>query len=512
MQNNGLSIGPEEFLLDWTGHPLVDVGIATLCAMRGKEDPRELTLEDLDQAADLMADYYFSGLMTSYLTCVFMNSAYVQPNMSNEKRKEYENRVLRAHRFFSSGSDVTKCPFSSKEPSASIHRGQLPLLTGEDVLNFYPAGRGFLPIYGPYLVALQALPLGGRRTEGRLLVAHADETALTLEFARKYLADNQRLLGLVKSGGLPKKSGPTLELEREHAAGESKNRPKYPDAKASRSLIAYDLMEIYRTRTDIAFANRWDISLTAYWLSNSGQGASLDIFHIPSEVVRFLRKADSAEYGRQWRKLVNGTWRVPSGQGKKGPTIAGGPGRSGNHVLSDLFAIYENGFLDFPACRRFLQRYLLRINRQWGGGEDADIPEMTDLSLTELFLKEVMGLDQKRVESIKAFADRLAAHIRASNDRGLFRNLVFAKRPWEMRNALTKAQRNQAKDRGELLFGLDEYMEIFEADDAVGNFDWGLTRDLVSIRLVENLHREGFFAKGNEELLSEPEPTEQAIQ
>src|ERR1039458_3389440 len=87
--------------MDWTGHALVDVGIAAVCAMTGKEDPTRLTLEDLDAAADEMERYYFSGALTSYLTCVFMNSEYVQPGAGAKKtetRKRYADRVLRAHR------------------------------------------------------------------------------------------------------------------------------------------------------------------------------------------------------------------------------------------------------------------------------------------------------------------------------------------------------------------------------------------------------------------------------
>ena len=147
--------------LEWTGHPLIDVGIATLCAMANKRAPGDLTLKDLDQAAREMKEYYFSGLMNSYLTCVFMNSAYVQPNMREEEKAAYEKRVLFAHRW--DGDKQTaglSCVFSGRQASHLIHRGQMPMLTGEDVLNFFPAGQGGLAIAGPFLVALQALPLG----------------------------------------------------------------------------------------------------------------------------------------------------------------------------------------------------------------------------------------------------------------------------------------------------------------------------------------------------------------
>ena len=83
---------------------------------------------------------------------------------------------------------------------------------------------------------------------------------------------------------------------------------------------------------------------------------------------------------------------------------------------------------------------------------------------------------------------------------------MYGQKSWEIRNALTKAQRNRAREHDELLFGLDEYLEVFIADDAVGKADWSLIRDLISIRLVEQLYQKGFFKKEeNQDLLVEPE-------
>jgi len=72
-------------LLDWSGRALVDVGIAALCAMSNRQDPKQLTLDDFDSAAREMERYYFSGRMNGYLTCVFMNSEYVRPGSGPAK-------------------------------------------------------------------------------------------------------------------------------------------------------------------------------------------------------------------------------------------------------------------------------------------------------------------------------------------------------------------------------------------------------------------------------------------
>src|SRR5437762_4807429 len=84
--------------MKWTSHPLVDVGIAALCAMANRDRPEDLGLDDLDAVTEEMASAYFSGVMGSYLSCVFMNSGYCNPTMKAEGRSQYKERILKAYR------------------------------------------------------------------------------------------------------------------------------------------------------------------------------------------------------------------------------------------------------------------------------------------------------------------------------------------------------------------------------------------------------------------------------
>jgi pimeloyl-ACP methyl ester carboxylesterase len=144
----------------------------------------------------------------------------------------------------------------------------MPLLTGEDVLNFYPSGRGTLPIAGQYLTALQALPLGGRRCEGKLLIGYSDSGPVTIELAKKYLDDNRRLLGLSKAGQLPRKDGADPALPREQGAWDSQQkRAEYPGAKAAPSLISFDLTQVRALQRETERDE--PVSVTVYWLSSS---------------------------------------------------------------------------------------------------------------------------------------------------------------------------------------------------------------------------------------------------
>jgi hypothetical protein len=528
-------------LVRFTGHPLPDAGVATLCAMSGKRGPDELTLDDFDIVADELTANYFSGIMGSYLSCVFMNSEYVQPEpkgaegkkKKTQTRKEYEERVLRAHRWRGDhAASSLHCAFSGEPATHLVHRSQIPMLTGEDVLNFFPAGRGTLPISGPYLLAIQALPMGGRRAEGKLLFSHSDDPELMIALARACVNDNRRLLSLGRTHGFPKHRGPDASLVREQAAGldPKTKQGKFPDVKAPMSLVADDLRKISQTTS---LGSPGFASVTVYALTNLGTARPpkqipLEIHSIPSQAVKFFRLVNQPPTGTTWRSLVNRAWVSPwtnddasgdpsgavenkntkakrsSKKHKSG--IAGGAGLSRNDLYADFFRIFDADFTDMRSAQVFLRQHLLRcarwnrsveMNASTGGEQDLSL---VDWKLVDLFLREVIGMDTKRIEKIRDFADKLAVHIEDSKDKGLFRNVVFSTHEWEVRNALCKAQRNQAMRQGNLLFGLQDYLDVFEADGAVGIADWRLTRDLISIRLVESLHSKSFFGE-NPDLL-----------
>jgi len=508
---------PMPALLDWTGHALIDVGIATICRMVGKTDPCSLTTDDLGAAAKEMDRYYFSGALNSYLTCVFMNSEYVQPETGANKatsRKLYAERNLYAFRSPpDSNLEGEICAFSGLPASHRIHRGQMPMLTGEEVLNFFPNGAGGLNINGAYLTALQALPLGGRRSEGRLFIAHADNPNLTLALAGSFLEDNRRLITLAMSNSLPNKQGVDESLPREQASWDTvKKRAKYPDAKSPFSLIADDLL---RTLGDAKLLNSvaGPVSLTIYWLSSSGQGPSLEIYPVPSNLLNFLRRVEQKGHARVFRALVARSWQlidvnpVAKTKGKKQPESRGpqlgGPGRSTNRLLADLFSVYQAGFIDLHRAATFLRRHLLLSSKTF------DIERSGRWGLAEFFLEEVLSMSPDRIKQIKDFADKLAEYISTRNDKGFFQQVVYAKFNRDVRNALVKAQRNELLSKNSLLFTLDQYLAVFEADDAVGAINWSLIRDLISIRLMEKLHESGWLTP--EKLSSETEEENELV-
>ena len=72
-------------MLRYTGHPFVDVGVATICAFAGVDEPQDLSDTHLEAFAHYARDLYLNRVMLGYLSFV------VFPNIINPAT--LENRV-----------------------------------------------------------------------------------------------------------------------------------------------------------------------------------------------------------------------------------------------------------------------------------------------------------------------------------------------------------------------------------------------------------------------------------
>ncbi|MGQ9494605.1 MAG: type I-B CRISPR-associated protein Cas8b1/Cst1, partial [Anaerolineae bacterium] len=342
-------------MLNYTGHPIVDVGVATITAFANKRDPSLLTEADLDKVADFMARQYVVDPLKSFLTVAFPNSGFTQPafNKTPEKRDEYAERVLRGYRASTprlaepcvfTGKPAVGIAFSEKLPPGRAFRQHIPLLTGENVINFFPWGDAGLPVSGEALLAIQAFPLGCAKCGGRLLAVHSDNPDLIYDFASEFLQENRRALQLAQQSG----------------------SKKMPEAKSSaRTLLIETLLKVEQSRRDEAREYR-PCSVTAYHLTNSGQSNPLDtrnppleIYHLPLGLTDFLSQIVGPDYKAEWNVMVERAWWLsqPKRKGKK----TGGkediqedtrPRR--NMLYEDLFRLPEN-------AREFVRSYFLRI-------------------------------------------------------------------------------------------------------------------------------------------------------
>jgi CRISPR-associated protein Cst1 len=484
-------------MLKYTGHPLVDVGIATIASFVGRSDPAQVTEVDLDRVADYITTEYVRPPLKSFLTVAFPNSGFTQPAFEKtpERRLDYAQRVLRSYRADTpqleeycvfTGEPAVAVAFGDKEglPAGRAFRQHIPLITGEDVINFHPYGDAGLPVSGRAILAIQAFPLGCAKCGGRLLAVHSDNAELTQYFAEAFLIGNRKAIQLARASDDPK---------------------KMPEPHLSyRTLLIDTLLQADRMQRE-ARDDEQLFSLTAYHLSNSGQGPGLDIYPLPLQSIGFLRDMYIAEYRQEWNAIVRRAWEVaPIKKGGKQADQPFQPRR--NWLYEDLFELPGN-------ARKFLRTYFLRAALRYARADQGDPrgsyslkdeAALVSWKITERFLRRIMHMDKARIEEIRQMGDGLADYVSGQNDRRFFRSFFTETRYNYFRTALIKANLAHVRSGKPPIITLDPYIQVFEEGDEVARTDWQLARDLVLIRMVERLYQQGWLGHNMDVIPEEP--------
>lgn len=489
-------------MLKYTGHPFVDVGLATILAFRDLLQPEQLTDADLQAVADFIAADYTVQPLKSFLNVAFMNSGFTQPAFESqpEKRQLYAQKV--AHQYAASQSEEI-CVFTG-EPASAVSwsvddslapgrafREHVPLLNGRDVINFVPGGDAGLPMSGKALLCIQFFPMGCAKCGGRLLGVHSDNPELIWHFAHQFWKTNIQAIAQAKAAGSSKMP-------------ESLRNP--------RTLLIETFLSIETQRID-AIAEEQPAAVTAYHLSSSGQTNPLDdrspplaIYHLPLQITVFLATVRSGEYKEAWNALVHQAWQRPP-QPKRGKTASNEPFEPKyNRLYEDIFRLPE----DAPA---FVRAHFLRLPRRAAPDDPtahyslAHDANLVSWKLVELFLRKVIRMNETRIQEIRAMGDRFAEYVHRFDDRAFFRNFFRSNRAYEFRTALIKANLSAIKNGMAPLFNLDPYIAVFEEGDEMLRVDWKLARDLVLIRMIEQLYNNGWMGKNPDLVAEAAQPT-----
>jgi CRISPR-associated protein Cst1 len=491
-------------MLKYTGHPLVDVGIAAILAFCEKDNPAQLTDDNLLEVATFIEQQYIIQPLKSFLNVAFVNSGFTQPAYESqpEKRQIYARKVAREYaqqltegeRCVFTGEPISSVSWSVDDslPVGRAFREHIPLLNGRDVINFMPGGYAGLPVSGKALLCIQFFPMGSAKSGGRLLAVHSDNPTLMQHFAESFLQDNRR------------------NIIQAQLAGSSKlpEAPHHP-----RTLLVKLFLEIEQQRLD-AFAEQQPAAVTAYHLSNSGQSNPLDernpplsIYHLPLQITVFLATVSGGEYKTVWNEIASRAWQQPP-QPKKGKSAENEPFIPRyNRLYEDMFRLPDN-------ARTFVRSHFLRLPRRNTLSDDptraytlTTDAHLVSWQLIELFLREVIRMSGTRIEEIRNLGDRLASYVFDMDERRFFRNFFRENRPQEFRSLLIKANLSAIKAGQAPLFTLDPYTQVFHLDlfddgSEMLRIDWKFARDLVLIRMIEQLYTKGWIGK-NPDLVAE---------
>jgi len=452
-------------MLKYTGHPLVDVGAATIAAFVGKSNLASITEADLDKVADFIEREYARKPLKAFLTVAFTsNSWFAQYGFESqpEKRADYAKRLLRGYR---SGTPKLneKCVFtgypavglalSDKLPLGRAFRQHIPMLTGEDVINFHPGGDPGVPVSGEALLCIQTFPLGCAKCAGRLLAVHSDNEDLMFEFADEFWRQNQQALLLAHQQD-----------------GEQLKEASF----STKTLLVKTLLDIQIRREEMIDDLR-PCSVTAYHLNN-GKSVALDIYHLPLELIEFLSLARSPKYHSQWTAIAQSAWHTAKPKSQTAKEDEEDNRRKWNSLYEDLFGLPSN-------AREFVRKHLLRT---YSFREEIGL---VSWKLTRLFLEKVMRMNRQCIDEIEKLGDRLADYIVQTGGKDFFRVLSTERRYDYFRTSLLRADRRCAEQNNHPLITLEQFYQVFEAEqDGILMGDrWKWGRDLMVIRIIERL-------------------------
>jgi CRISPR-associated protein Cst1 len=500
-------------MLKLTGFVLPDVGILTITAMVNKTDPAAVTQDDLDWIADYLEMFYKKGIGNSLAAGVaFAGTSFAQPELQKpqfaDKLKAYANFVLRGHQHLDlnpilellgkkdyrqmvlrDAEQAPLCAFTGQQAYLRVSRSMFPMINGRGVMNFGPMGEAGLPVSDVILLAIHALPLGCVITQGALLAVESDDRGLMFEFVKANLENNKRFIQLANQNGYE----------------------KFPNLSSYKTRLMNVLVEALGKQSLKWGDNHHAPSLNAYHFSNYGSNARMTVYALPSSTVQFVWEAGKGEHAAAWQRIIAGGRTQDKDESEelrqKAPKLT-----QRNLIWEDLFDLPED-------ARRFLRTYFLRQplrlfkqdpRSDYNSFAQADL---ISWDLTALFLKRIMNMEKDRIDQLRILGDRLADYIQQQDDRKLLRTLYQERRYHIFRMALLRAMNDysrRASAGSEPLVSFDGYVKIFEEGDEFERIDWNLARDLLLIRIFEQLHQHGYLSQVSPELQENEEAEETA--
>lgn len=371
---NGRSIYPS-----FTGNPFVDAGIAALCALNQRDDPQQISKEDLISSANYISNLYphwqkLRNLFTQ-------NCTPLQPSYKNNEIREMKYKAeleILLQKIVPASSSGSCAACGMREVNAPrIFREKSPLTGSGDLLNYFSFFELGFPICATCAFAVQFAPLYLISNDGRLFLAHSHNTRIMLNLAQDALT---HIRGLAAAGANPTYYSPPFKF--------SRNDINECVVKLARYLISKSEAQTPPT------------TIRLYSFINSGQLNLLDFVDLRTEVFSFIERARLGELSRNLDELFDNANR-------------------------NLYYRLVAG----ESIRYFFLQ--LKERKTIGGWE-----------LFELYLKEVERMEKERIEAIKRIGQRLYQYLKTNNFRKL-KDIELADKYAEFRIELTRIQKEE---------------------------------------------------------------------
>jgi CRISPR-associated protein Cst1 len=437
-------------ILRYTGHPLIDVGVATITTWMKRPSPEQVTEEDLKRVAAELKHYFCDvPAVINMSSVIFANAPFSQSAMTAEAKLLYADDIFGR---FINGTPLdgdVRCAFFPEKPAVMLaHRQHLPLTNGSQIYNFSANASAGLPVSGEAILAIHAMPFGCRKCGNYLAIHQLCSVGQTPTFmqriAGQFLRDNREFLTL--------------------SAAESSGA-KWPAFGAKSNKNTRYVEALLSVQMEANKSSRIPHHVTGYYFTNYGPGPDVELVYLDSAIIDFVDEA-RLDQGDTWNTLVHAAWEHPKpkkGQENPDDMVAR------NGLYEDLFKLPQE-------ARRFLYRRLRPTTiRSW--------------SLIELFLRKVMQMEQERINTYRKLGDQLTKYMDEfeGDALGFYYKVSRSESYDKFRLVLRSAEERVAKSGAKTpLFTFDDFIFAFE-HPSMGRSDWRLGRDLIAYRMLEQL-------------------------
>ncbi len=428
-----------------TGNPFVDMGQEMMTALARVDHPEELTIEVVEPLLPRLVELYFQPAWNKTMYSIFPNSPLTNP-ATKHRRETYLNLLghwlsLAAHQQDEMISDTT-CTTCENYAQFYLYRTFLPMADAEGG-NFQSYNVQGMPFCGACALAVQFMPLGVAKVGGQLALPQFSDSFAQYDWCE--WCWKQNLIAETTTA-----SGPV-------------------DAGTARAVNAFFTLIERLLREEALGHEIPDSSITLYLFTNYNQGPEIELHYLPTEVFRFIKQAMSASLQRAWRQVVRRGY-VRKAQKADPETLD-----EAEQLKKRTNQVYERLLHDRPISSYFVDRHQRRPVGDW--------------HLLIAYLREVRGMDEPRLASLRSLGDRIAEIIR--NKRKRLLSLERANRKGEFIEQLYRLSKDAAALGQERpLITFDELVQDVFPHDPEKYESWREVKWLLLFRVYELLFDE----------------------
>ena len=421
---------------DTTGNPFVDMGQEMMAALAKVDTARDLTPEDVEPLLPRIAKLYFQEGWNSSLYKVFPNS---ELNNGNERRARYAallknwfNMVL------TEPKAIGQCAVSGKTAQVKVAKKYLPMSDSEG-RNFQSGNEDGTPLHASVALALHFFPLGAVKVGSKVALPHFSHQETQSDWA---------------------------DLLVKHVIGtELATKQGLKDAGVSRASNAFfALVQLLLSN----YQNTPDTNVTLYLFDNFNQPdykTAVQLFYMPLSVFKFIHAAMGASTERAWKTVV-----------RRGYLYAK------EDDPDEKIVNYSNQVYESLLAGRSISRFFVVVRER-----RAAVRGHAGWLLYSSYLREVKGMDQRRLDSLRDLGDRLAPLVREKRRRLLA--LERSKSKGELTGVLYRLAKDALLVQEKPLITFEQLVgDVFPHDVAYS--DWREVKYLLLFRIYEQLHEE----------------------